>query len=188
MSMLIGLTGPPGCGKDTAAAHLVKTHGFVRVAFADTIRQVALAIDPYVHFFRLSEIVDLYGWDKAKRQPEVRRLLQVIGTEAGRDFHGADVWVDRTFAAIKQLGPDQPVVITDVRFDNEARRLRTFGGRLVRIRRQTDNHDAVLGHRSETESAKLNSDHYLPNDGSITELHRRLDRLVDRLDKQRRPA
>ena len=74
------------------------------------------------------------------------------------------------------------------RFDNEARRLRTFGGRLVRIRRQTDNHAAVLGHRSETESARLNSDHYLPNDGSITELHRRLNRLVDRLDKQRRPA
>ena len=104
------------------------------------------------------------------------------------NFDGVDDWVDRTFDTIKNLGPDQPVVITDVRFDNEARRLRTFGGRLVRIRRQTDNHDAVLGHRSETESAKLNSDHYLPNDGSITELHRRLNRLVDRLDKQRRPA
>ena len=188
MSMLIGLTGPPGSGKDTAAAHLVKNHGFVRMAFADPIRQVALAIDPYVHFFRLSEVLDFLGWDRAKRQPEVRRLLQTIGTEAGRDIHGTDVWVNRTFAAIKQLGPDQPVVITDVRFDNEARRLRTFGGRLVRVRRKTDNHDAVLGHRSETESAKLNSDHYLPNDGSITELHRRLDRLVDRLDKQRRPA
>ena len=188
MSMLIGFTGPPGWGKDTAADHLVKAHGFVRVAFADTIRQVALTIDPYVHFFRLSDVINLIGWDRAKRQPEVRRLLQVIGTEAGRDVHGIDVWVDRTFDAISALAHDQPVVITDVRFDNEARRLRTFGGRLVRVRRQTDNHDAVLGHRSETESAKLNSDHYLPNDGSITELHRRLDRLVDRLDKQRRPA
>mgnify|MGYP002825821784 FL=1 len=96
--------------------------------------------------------------------------------------------MDKTFDAIKQLGPGQPVVITDVRFDNEARRLRTFGGRLVRVRRKTDNEDAVLAHRSETESAKLRSDHYLPNDGSVTELHRRLDRLVDRLDKQRRPA
>ena len=188
MSMLIGLTGPPGCGKDTAAAHLVKDHGFARLAFADPIRQVALAIDPYVHLFRLSEVVDMLGWEKAKQQPECRRLLQVIGTEAGRDIHGTDVWVDKTFATIQQFGPDQPVVITDVRFDNEARRLRTFGGRLVRVRRRPANHDAVLGHRSETESAKLNSDHYLPNDGSVTELHRRLDRLVDRLDKQRRPA
>ena len=166
----------------------MKAHGFVRVAFADTIRQVALTIDPYVHNLRLSDVINLVGWDKAKRHPEVRRLLQVIGTEAGRDIHGTDVWVDRTFDAISALAHDQPVVITDVRFDNEARRLRTFGGRLVRVRRQTDNHDAVLGHRSETESAKLNSDHYLPNDGSITELHRRLDRLVDRLDKQRSSA
>ena len=91
MSMLIGLTGPPGCGKDTAADHLVKNHGFVRVAFADTIREVALTIDPYDHFFRLSDVINLIGWDRAKRQPEVRRLLQVIGTEAGRDVHGADV-------------------------------------------------------------------------------------------------
>ena len=188
MSMLIGLTGPPGCGKDTAAAHLVKTHGFVRVAFADPIRQVALAIDPYVHFFRLSEVIDFLGWDRAKRQPEVRRLLQTIGTEAGRDIHGTDVWIDKTFSAITQLGADQPVVITDVRFDNEARRLRTFGGRLVRIRRKTDNEDAVMAHRSETESATLWSHHYLPNNGSGHELHRRLDRLVDRLDKQRSSA
>ncbi len=188
MTILIGLTGPPGCGKDTAAAHLVKDHGFARLAFADPIRQVALAVDPYVHFFRLSEIVDLYGWDKAKRQPEVRRLLQTIGTEAGRDIHGADVWVDKTFAAIKQLGPDQPVVLTDVRFDNEARRLRTFGGRLARVRRKTDNEDAVMAHQSETESATLWAHHYLPNNGSVTELHRRLDRLVDRLAKQRSSA
>ena len=112
----------------------------------------------------------------------------MIGTEAGRDVHGIDVWVDRPFDALSALAHAQPVVITDVRFDNEARRLRSVGGRLGRVRRQTDNHDAVLGHRAETESAKLNSDHYLPNDGSITELHRRLDRLGDRLDKQRRPA
>ena len=64
--------------------------------------------------------------------PEVRRLLQVIGTEAGRDIHGIDVWVDMTFDAIQKLGPDQPVVLTDIRFANEAQRLRSHGGHLVR--------------------------------------------------------
>jgi len=175
---LLGLTGQPGAGKNTAADYLVEAHGFVQMAFADTIRQVALVIDPYVHFFRLSDVIGMIGWEKAKRYPEVRRLLQVIGTEAGRDVHGSDVWVDKTFAAIEELGPNQPVVLTDVRFDNEARRLRSLGGRLVRIQRQTDNQDTVLAHRSETESAALLADVEVTNHSTQAALYRRLDLLL----------
>ena len=37
MSLLIGFTGPPGCGKNAAADHLVAHHDFRQVAFADAI-------------------------------------------------------------------------------------------------------------------------------------------------------
>ena len=36
--MILGLTGPPGSGKDTLADHLVEKYNFKRVAFADPIR------------------------------------------------------------------------------------------------------------------------------------------------------
>jgi dephospho-CoA kinase len=45
MDLLIGFTGPPGCGKDAAADHLVTHHDFRQVAFADPIRKAALTLD-----------------------------------------------------------------------------------------------------------------------------------------------
>jgi hypothetical protein len=38
--MIIGLCGPAGSGKDTAADFLVKNHGFVKVAFADPLKRI----------------------------------------------------------------------------------------------------------------------------------------------------
>lgn len=45
---LIGLTGLARSGKDTVGAMLVERYGYTRVAFADGIRDAALALDPIV--------------------------------------------------------------------------------------------------------------------------------------------
>ena len=186
MGPLIGLTGPPGAGKDAAALHLVEQHGFHRLAFADEIRWACLVLDPFIddfggRGFRLSEIVEFYGWDYAKTEvPEVRRLLQVLGTELGRELHGPNVWVNKVFDAIGRLDEDQRIVISDVRFQNEADAIRSHGGRIVRLNRSTPSSDDVMAHRSEVESAGLKPDAVIPNHGSLAELHGRLDRLVTR--------
>ena len=72
MDLLIGFTGPPGCGKDAAVDHLVTHHDFRQVAFADPIRQAALALNPMVDtFYKLDEVVRAWGWTDAKhRWPE----------------------------------------------------------------------------------------------------------------------
>ena len=83
------LTGCKRSGKDSAAQVLID-RGWVNLAFADPLRTMALAINPIVNYdfqcnvVRLKDMVESYGWDFAKRDPEVRRLLQVIGTEAVR--------------------------------------------------------------------------------------------------------
>lgn len=46
--MIIGLNGNPGTGKDTVANYLVAEHGFVRIAFADRLRELTAAINPIV--------------------------------------------------------------------------------------------------------------------------------------------
>ena len=182
MRLLLGLTGPPAVGKDAAARHLIEAHGFVRLAFADEIRRAALVLDPYVGpRGRLSEVVDLYGWDHAKSEVgEVRRLLQVLGTELGRDLHGPNVWVDRVLDAIHQFDPDQSIVVSDVRFKNEAIAIRSLGGRIVRLNRSTSSPDSVMAHASEVESAGIRPDCVIPNHDGLAELHGRLDRLVTR--------
>jgi len=38
--MIIGVAGNAGSGKDTVADHLVKHHGFVKVALADPLKRI----------------------------------------------------------------------------------------------------------------------------------------------------
>jgi hypothetical protein len=151
---LIGLMGYAQVGKDTLAAQLVERHGFTRLAFADTLRECLYALNPLVprrivglpeKTERLQDLVDEVGWDKAKQQPEVRALLQRLGTDVGREILGTNIWVDTTLAKI-QIG--HRCVITDVRFPNEMAAISKLGGKLVRIMRY--GYGPVNNHPSET--------------------------------------
>ncbi len=188
MGLLFGLTGPPAAGKDTAARYLIEEYGFKRLAFADEIRRAALLLDPFIgESERLSQVVADHGWDHCKStRLEVRRLLQVLGTELGRDLHGPDIWVAKVFDAIHQFDADQHVVLTDVRFQNEAAAVRSHGGRIVRLNRSCHSPDVVMTHLSEVESAGIRPDYVIPNHGDLAELHGRLDRLVTRSQAFRR--
>lgn len=128
---LIGITGLKRSGKDTAADYLTSTYGFKRYAFADPMREALMALNPKVGATYLATLVDYIGWESAKSFPEVRRLLQRLGTEMGRDLFGEDFWVDRTFSAIHE-DPSPHVVITDVRFPNEYSRVIAEGGIILR--------------------------------------------------------
>lgn len=172
--MLIGLTGLKQAGKDTVGNVLVRNHGFVRFAFADRLKDMALAIDPHVATFenqdsptgrcceRLSGLVDAVGWERAKTFPDVRRLLQRLGKEAVRDHLGENVWVDvvmRQAEPLMKTGLD--VVITDVRFLNEYDAIAKHDGMVWRIVR--DGQTNTDTHPSETEMAKIPADLVLHN-------------------------
>lgn len=184
---LIGLTGKKRSGKDTVADRLVSTHGYTRFAFADIMKEMLLRIDPWVQWSpvgngRLSRLVDLVGWERAKEEPEVRRLLQALGTEAGRALFGESFWIDRTFAQIAEfhshgMFPPRPVVITDVRFKNEADAVRAAGGLIVRLVRP----DVVSSdtHPSETDLDRYDYDEIIYNAYDLAALHRHTDLLID---------
>jgi hypothetical protein len=95
---IVGISGYARSGKDTLGGALVE-QGFIRAAFADTIRASLLALNPLViETFRVKDLVDQLGWDKAKNQyPEMRALLQRMGKEVGRDIAGNNFWLDLTF-------------------------------------------------------------------------------------------
>lgn len=174
--MLIGITGRKQAGKDSFAARLVEAHGFNWVAFADPIREFALALDPLVDgHYRLSEIVRSLGWDVAKESiPEVRRTLQRLGTEAGRAVLGDRVWIDATLGKIDAI--DGPVVVTDVRFPNEAEAITSAGGILVRVVRP--GHETTDAHPSETAMDGYPVHVQVVNDGSLEQLWAAADRVA----------
>ena len=160
------MSGYARSGKDTVAELLCLNYGYKRVSFADPMRQALYVLSPKIdNIVRLSEYVDDYGWDVAKQNQEVRRLLQVFGTEVGRKMFGLDFWID---IALKDLSGDTQVVISDVRFPNEADAIAKLGGSVWRINRK--NHSAVNGHASEHAMDNYMFNHVIYNDETLDDL------------------
>lgn len=168
---VIGLIGYAGVGKDTAAKVLTQDYGYVRIGFADPLKQILYAI----------------GWDgdKSKRAAceccgllQGRELLQVAGTEGVRRVLGDGIWTDHLANEIFKR-PDTKFVVSDVRFRNEADRLRDLGAMLVRIHREGQ--VPAFGHSSETEVDRIKVDHSVLNGGSVEQLRQNLHALLDSL-------
>ena len=164
--MIIGLSGYARSGKDTVAKYLVENHGFVRVAFADTLRNILSELNPILEDgHRLNEAVKMYGWDITKsKYDEVRRLLQVLGV-AGRELIAEDVWIG---AALKTPTNGAPVVISDVRFKNEADVIKKLGGSIWRVVRPDT--APVNSHVSEVQMNYYSFDELIMNDKDIRHL------------------
>lgn len=161
---VLGLAGPIGSGKTTLADELVK-EGWVRVSFADGVREMALRLDPVIPAFdgdaywSLSRFVGLVGWDDAKQEPEVRRILQVVGTEMVRSI-SPDHWVNTLCQRIYKMPAGTKIVVDDVRFPNECDRIRYgLGGKVLLL---DGGHPAGSGHESESHFANLNVSEELP--------------------------
>lgn len=134
MRCAIGLTGVARSGKDTVGK-IMSQRGFVRVGFADKVREAYAALNPSIfipfdwvwrwgprYWFRpvrmpVAQAVACFGWEKLKELPEVRTGLQRMGTEVGRNMFGEDIWIR---LALEEASKHDLVVFTDVRFDNEA--------------------------------------------------------------------
>lgn len=168
--MIIGLSGYSQSGKDTVAEILVKQYGYKRMAFADKIREALYTLNPVVNaigneFIYLQRLVDSSGWDEAKKNPEVRRLLQTLGAEVGRDLIDPSVWVEPTMSG---LNKNDKVVITDVRFPNEYEAIKWAYGEIWRIERPGV--EPVNGHYSETALDGWQFDRIIENSRGIPDL------------------
>lgn len=174
---LIGLSGYARSGKDEAAKILVEEFGFKRVAFADKLREVLYQLNPIVNFdvvgktnIYVQDVIDEWGWDGHKETafgPEIRRLLQRLGTEAGRQTLWDNIWVD---AALTGHDEDASIVVTDCRFPNEAQAIVERGGKVFRIKRPgvgpAVGVDGTI-HKSETSLDDWIFDGYIINDGTL---------------------
>lgn len=187
---IIGLAGVAQSGKDTCAGILAE-FGYERLAFADILRQsvynlnckvdsVLVEVDDQclsgatIRDFRVQEIVDDIGWDRAKvKFTEVRELLQRMGTEVGRELYGENFWVEKV---MQQMKPDREYVITDARFPNEVQAIHDLGGRVYRIER--DGTVAVNSHISDTGVAGLPVDGVVTNNGTVNELREQLVEIL----------
>lgn len=109
-------------------------------------------------------------WRQSDCSPRI--IMQTLGTQWGRELLGEDFWVDRwqdaALAALRRGVPG--IVADDVRFANEAGRIRELGGRVILIRRAGQEGDGAAAHVSE--AIDIVADAVVDNDGTADFLRR----------------
>lgn len=164
--ILIGISGKRGSGKDTAFNIIegwCNESGFLpaRRAFADPLKHSFARI-----FFPDISLEDALTWcNKIKNTATItvaddisisaREAMQRYGYEAHRQLFGESFWIDqllpeenweRNFVVRGEVA--DVCIITDVRYDNEASRIKNLGGFIWNIERELDNldeHSSELG-------------------------------------------
>jgi hypothetical protein len=179
---LIGLTGPARCGKSTVAS-ILEGAGFVAYAFADPLKD---GLATMLH--GLGDEVSEHLEDPERKEVEIdglgvspRYLLQTLGTEWGRERVRADFWVRILAARIERDRRTDwlpAIVVSDVRFPNEARWvLDQPGGEVWRIVRPGFEGRARQ-HASEAGIPAALISQGVVNDGSIEDLAARVAELI----------
>lgn len=174
---IIGLGYRMGAGKDSVADVLVRDHGFVKMSFADALKEAVSCI-----FGWSRELLDDQKF-KATEDPfwgmTPRAVLQRVGTDAMRNRIRSDVWVKALELRIRNYSNSQRteprVVITDMRFPNEVEAVKAWGGKAVQVIRPNNMLGlAVEGSASHASEHALDDytgwDYTLYNDGTLESL------------------
>lgn len=138
--MIIGMLGFAGSGKGTVGDILESDFGFKKDSFAAPVKDAVAAIFGWDRALlegdtdesrKFRETIDPW-WEKRVPGMTPRYALQLMGTECGRNQLDDDIWLH---SLERRMLPGNNYVITDVRFPNEMKFLRSIGGKIVRVKR-----------------------------------------------------
>lgn len=179
--MIIGLTGRMASGK-TAVASIMMNKGWQEYTLAGPLKQMAKTLG-----FTYRE---LYGTQEDKMKANdiwgisAREFLQVFGTDICRDElprripEMSGVWI-RMMQEHCRVHHSQKIVISDVRFKDEAKAIKAMGGTIVQITRPGLHTDGVVHeHASETELDDIVPDIVIVNDGTLVDLENDVQNVI----------
>lgn len=154
--MIICLSGWKASGKDTVANYLVKYHGFVRIAFADLLKDmVSEEYEVPREWFDLQEMKEmpLYKYPAVSTDKFVEQIHSMLKEQFRPGLTGGLYWTPRALAilegsikrsvnpnywverAMSQTSPEGRYVISDVRYQNEINQIRLIApGEVISVR------------------------------------------------------
>lgn len=166
---LIGLAGAARSGKDTTGEILSRLLGYPTYALASPIKEHCNGLcywDERHSNGDLKEVVDPF-WGFSPRH-----AYQTMGTEWARTLLRDDFWLKRAEKVYEEHGS---LIVTDIRFQNEADFIRKNGGQIIHVVR--DGAQKILAHSSELGIDQLPEDVILYNNTTIENLELNLQGL-----------
>jgi deoxynucleotide monophosphate kinase-like protein len=170
--ILIG--GKAGVGKTKAATYLYKSlNDLFRLQEFDAIKAYYTAFA-----YPIKEIaINNFNWDGAK-DFKGRRLLQVLGAEAGRAYD-EEIWIKKLEDRIyNQILPYNFVFVDDWRFPNERDYFKEnpfYEVTTIGITRDVKLEEGLSSHPSENSLDMDTVNFVIDNNGTIEELYNKLD-------------
>lgn len=173
MPFIIGITGLKGAGKSTVAAIIHRKYSFPEYTFAGPLKylcQIAFLLEQrQLHDPVLKEQVDP-RWGLSPRQ-----MMQTLGTECFRGHFGPDYWLK---LLKERLATESTpfVIVSDVRFENEADFVKQQGGIVVRVERAAAT--TIDAHITEAGQADIQADIVVQNDSTVQALEQQVSGLM----------
>lgn len=171
---VIGLYSPaPQSGKTTVATFLER-HGYTRISFADTLKDMTVVLLRSLGFSKAEAKHAVHHAKHTAVQGlgfDVRHMLQTLGTEYGRQCLHPDVWVHAWLSRTSEaLAGGHRVICDDMRFPNELDAVRSLSGAAWQVTRS-----GVVRMTTHASEGSLDAyehfDFVLRNDGSLSQLH-----------------
>lgn len=180
--MRLGISGYARTGKDEVAK-VFEEHGFHRIGMSDALNNYLCILNPILDItmdrdvMRYADAIKAFGYVDAKDKiPEVRRLLQVMGTEVGRAID-PDMWVTEM---IKLSARYDNTVTTGIRFMNEHKAMD------VRIHVTRTGYGPLNDHSSEDLTGiDKGCDWYIHNGGTLEGLREQTEIVYQRIMETR---
>lgn len=201
--MIVGVIGLINSGKSTVANILVEDYGFVKVSFADSLKDAVAAIFGWPRELLQGdteesrvwrEQVDEY-WSNVMGHPVTPRwILQHVGTNVMRDHFHKNIWVH---SLMKKLNdPNKNYVVSDVRFRNEVDVILLQHGKIWEVQRppmpdwysvQFDDYDDLSRHmdiyypkvhQSEWDWRLVKRDHVIRNNSTVDSLKNKISEII----------
>ena len=164
--MIIGISGKKRSGKDTIYELIRGLNGIRprRAAFGDQIKEEVAGVTG----------VDVDHIEEHKER--FRPMLQWWGTDFRRHYNGESYWLDKMQSKMQAIRGREVLVITDVRYPNEAELVKKAGGIMIRVERETGLEDT---HSSENLLDNFEGfDYRLNNNGTLFDLGEKVARIV----------
>ena len=162
--MIIGITGRSQSGKDTITDILVKKYNFVKISFADHLKKCVELIFNFSNDQMYSSKKDIID-ERYHKTP--RELLQWFGTDIMRKQFDNNFWINQM-----KLDMKTNIVISDIRFKNEAEFIKKNNGVIIKVERKSI---PILNHESENQI--IDFDYMILNNHGFEELECIVDDL-----------